>query len=161
MKSYICKVMIVCLIVWGSTVSLAGVEDPVLPDPAPIPTVPAPQPVGTVPMGNPADFPRRSIWIFRCQQGLFEPTWGSINQNAPAYPRLAAGRQIRLLGTFRPAVPRHERRLVCTAPVYAGPNCLQQPHPGFWTSSQTGYMDVLHAWNPTQLDPAAYVQALS
>ena len=156
-KSYVCKVMILSLIIWGSTVSLAGVEDPVLPDPAPIPTVPAPQPVGTVPMGNPADFSEVHM-DFPMSTGLFEPTWTSINQNAPAYPVWLRDAKFGFWVHFGPQAlgmsgDWYARRLYMQG-QWAYDNHIRD----FGHPSETGYMDVLHAWNPTQLDPAAYVQ---
>ena len=157
MKSYICKVMIACLIIQGSAVSLAVVEDPILPDPVPIPTVPAPQPVGTVPMGDPADFSEVHM-DFPMSTGPFEPTWDSINQNAPAYPTWLRDAKFGFWVHFGPQAlgmsgDWYARRMYMQGQWAYDNHIRDFEHP-----SQTGYMDVLNAWNPTQLDPAAYVQ---
>lgn len=156
-KSYVCKAMIISLIIWGSTVSLAVVEDPVLPDPAPIPPVPAPQPGGTVPMGNPANVAEVQM-DFPMSTGPFEPTWNSINQNSPAYPTWLRDAKFGFWVHFGPQAlgmsgDWYARRMYMQG-QWAYDNHLRD----FGHPSETGYMDVLNAWNPTQLEPVAYVQ---
>ncbi len=158
MNLFLCKkVVVICLSIWGLTGSLVAVEDPILPPPAPIPTVPSPQPIKTVSMGNPAEVPEVHM-DFPMSTGPFEPTWSSINQNAPAYPVWLRDAKFGFWVHFGPQAlgmsgDWYARRLYMQG-QWAYDNHIRD----FGHPSETGYMDVLHAWNPTQLNPTAYVQ---
>lgn len=149
--------MTICIVLCGSLVSVAGVEDPVLPPPAPIPATPSPQPVGTVAMGNPADVSEVRM-DFPMSSGPFEPTWSSINRNSPASQAWLRDAKFGFWVHFGPQAlgmsgDWYARRLYMQGQWAYNNHVRDFGHP-----SVTGYMDVLNAWNPTQLNPADYVR---
>lgn len=156
-KSFLCKMAAIYLSIWGLAGSLLAVEDPVLPQPEPIPTVPSPQPVGTVSMGDPASVAEVKM-SFPMSTGPFDPTWTSINQNAPASSAWLREAKFGFWVHFGPQAMGMSGDWYARRMYMQGQTAYNNHIRDFGHPSVTGYMDVLNAWNPTQLNPAAYVQ---
>jgi alpha-L-fucosidase len=125
--------------------------------PAKLPSMPAIQkPVGidTVPLGDWKSFPEMKLANLPLTPGPFEPTWESIEKNYPGEPAWLRDAKFGIWVHFGPQSAGesgdwYARKLYNPAtPAYK--NHLKR----FGHSSEVGYKDVLHSWNPTKLDPA-------
>jgi len=123
----------------------------------PIPNVPAPKPPASVPLGDPKDFPEVKA-DFPIARGPFDPTWESINRNYHGEPEWLRGAKFGIWVHFGPQSAGQSgdwyARKLYQPKEQAYANHLRD----FGHPSETGYMEVLHRWNPTKLDPASLVQ---
>ena len=124
-----------------------------MPPPAPIPDLPALRPPESITMQDPTTFPEVKM-DFPIAAGPFEPTWDSIAKNYPGGPAWLREAKFGFWVHFGPQAAGqsgdwYARRLYQPgSPAYAN-HIRDFGHP-----SVTGYMDVLHTWNPTKLKPA-------
>jgi alpha-L-fucosidase len=128
-----------------------------MPPPAPIPDLPALRPPESITMQDPTTFPEVKM-DFPIAAGPFEPTWDSIAKNYPGGPAWLREAKFGFWVHFGPQAAGqsgdwYARRLYQPgSPAYAN-HIRDFGHP-----SVTGYMDVLHTWNPTKLNPAKLVK---
>jgi alpha-L-fucosidase len=108
-------------------------------------------------MGNPANFPEVQM-SFPMSTGPFQPTWSSINQNAPASSAWLRQAKFGFWIHFGPQALGMSGDWYARRMYMQGQTAYNNHITAFGHPSVTGYMDVLNAWNPTQLNPAAYVQ---
>lgn len=148
-----------CLLVAVAAAAPAALRAQTLPDTLPpMPAVPDPLPPGSVKLGDPKDFPEMKL-DFPIAAGPFEPTWDSIASHHPGEVAWLREAKFGIWVHFGPqAAGRsgdwYARRLYQPGEQAYANHIRDYGHP-----SVTGYMDVLHAWNPVRLDPAKLVQA--
>ncbi|MGN6370881.1 MAG: alpha-L-fucosidase [Phycisphaerae bacterium] len=129
----------------------------VLPDKLPpIPAVPAPKPPGSVAMGNPKDFPEIKM-DFPMAAGPFQPTWDSINANYHGEPEWLRDAKFGIWVHFGPQSAGGSGDWYARRLYIPGERAYKNHERDFGPPSKTGYIDVLHAWNPKALDPAKLV----
>ena len=121
---------------------------------APIPNIPPPQAQDRVPMGDSRSFPEMKLDL-PIAPGPFEPTWASIEKNYPGKPAWLRDAKFGIWVHFGPQAAGesgdwYARRLYVPGTTAYKNHLKKYGHP-----SETGYMDVLHNWNPTKLDPVA------
>ncbi len=132
--------------------ALAGcATKPVAP---PIPEIPAPRAQDSVPMGDVNSFPEVKLDL-PIAPGPFQPTWESIEKNYPGEPAWLRDAKFGIWVHFGPQAAGesgdwYARRLYVPGTTAYKNHLEKYGHP-----SETGYMDVLHDWNPSKLDPAA------
>lgn len=133
-----------------------------LPELPPMPELPATRPAGSVAMGDPKDFPETQM-DFPIAAGPFEATWDSIAAHYPSadvawlreakfgiwvhFGAQAAGRSGDWYAKrlYEPGREKYKHHYENHLKNYGHPSAV-------------GYKDVLRAWNPDKLDPAALVQ---
>jgi alpha-L-fucosidase len=133
-------------------------NNPVLPPPAPIPAVPETLPVASVEMGDTANVPE-AISDFPISEGVFKPTWKSINDN---YPQTATDwlreAKFGIWVHFGPQAAGESGDWYARK-MYMEDRLAYKNHAKKYGSPvDSGYKEVLRDWNPTKLDPAAYVK---
>jgi alpha-L-fucosidase len=129
----------------------------IMPPPAPIPEVPPTQPPDSLTMQDPATFPEVKM-DFPIAAGPFQPTWDSISSNYPADPAWLREAKFGIWVHFGPQSEGESgdwyARRMYQHGTLAYKNHLSQYGP----PSSSGYKEILHTWNPVQLDPAKLVQ---
>lgn len=132
-------------------------EQPLFPALDPIPAIPEKKAIGSVPMGNPASVPETKM-NFNITSGPFQPTWASITANYPGNPAWLREAKFGFWVHFGPQAAGesgdwYARRLYMPGQAAYKNHIQYYGHP-----SVSGYKEVLQTWNPTNLNPAAYVQ---
>jgi len=122
-----------------------------------MPEISAPAAVNSVPLGNSRNAPEVHLDL-PIAAGPYEPTWASIEKNYPGTPDWLREAKFGIWVHFGPQSAGesgdwYARRLYTEGMPAYGSHLKKFGHP-----SETGYMDVLHAWNPTKLDPAKLVE---
>jgi alpha-L-fucosidase len=120
----------------------------------PIPDVPPPQAEDSVPLGDSKSFPEVKLDL-PVAPGPFAPTWESIEKNYPGEPAWLREAKFGIWVHFGPQSAGesgdwYARRLYAPDTPASRNHRRKFGHP-----SEVGYKEVLHAWNPTKLDPAA------
>jgi alpha-L-fucosidase len=128
-----------------------------MPKPAPIPDVPALQPPDTVAMQDPASFAEVKM-DFPIAGGPFEPTWDSINKNYPAGPSWLRDAKFGIWIHFGPQAAGQSGDWYARKMYQQGTTAYANHLHDFGPPSEVGYKDILHTWNPAQLNPAKLVQ---
>jgi alpha-L-fucosidase len=131
----------------------------VMPQPQPIPHVDTAGAENSITMQDPATFAEVKM-DFPIAQGPYEPTWDSIAANYPGTPAWLRDAKFGIWVHFGPQSEGksgdwYARKIYQQGtgdPAYS--NHIRD----FGPPSQTGYIDVLHRWNPVKLDPAALVK---
>jgi alpha-L-fucosidase len=123
----------------------------------PIPEIPAAKPPGSVPLGDRRDYPEIKM-DFPMAQGLFQPTWESINSNYHGEPVWLRDAKFGFWVHFGPQAAGQSGDWYARRLYLPGQAAYNNHIRDFGPPSQTGYMDVLHNWNPKALDPAKLVQ---
>ncbi len=137
---------------------LSSARAQVLPDKLPpMPPIPAPHPPASVPMGDPKNFPELKM-DFPMADGPFQPTWDSINRNYHGDPQWLRDAKFGFWVHFGPQSAGGSGDWYARRLYIPGESAYKNHERDYGPPSQTGYMDVLHTWNPTKLDPAALVQ---
>ena len=121
---------------------------------APFPDIPPPQAQDSVAMGDARSFPEMKLNL-PIAPGPFEPTWASIEKNYPGVPAWLRDAKFGIWVHFGPQSAGksgdwYARKMYDPGTTAYKNHLKQYGHP-----SETGYMDVLHHWNPSKLDPAA------
>lgn len=147
--------------VWSTVLGLSSsvVGAQVMPKPAPIPEVPPTGAENSLTMQDPATFNEVKM-DFPIAKGPFEPTWDSIAANYPGTPAWLRDAKFGIWVHFGPQSEGNSgdwyaRKIYQQA---TGGAAYDNHERDFGPPSQTGYMDVIHQWNPVKLDPAALVQ---
>lgn len=131
---------------------------PVLPPPAPIPAIPEPMPRDSVEMGDPDKLPEVKM-DFPMAPGPFEPTWDSISAQYPADPPAwLRESKFGFWVHFGPQAAGMSGDWYAKRLYQPGQPAYNNHQKNYGHPSEFGYKDLLHAWNPKQLDPAAYVK---
>ncbi|WP_200821511.1 alpha-L-fucosidase [Bryocella elongata] len=133
------------------------VQGQTLPAPAPMPEVRATQPENSITMQDPATFAEVKM-DFPIAAGPFEPTWESIAKNYPGTPAWLREAKFGIWVHFGPQAEGRSGDWYARKIYQPGTTAYANHVRDFGPPSQTGYMDVLHAWNPTKLDPAGLVK---
>lgn len=137
---------------------IASAPGQVLPDKLPpMPPIPAPNPPDSVAMGDPRDYPEIKM-DFPMAQGPFAPTWESINANYHGEPPWLRDAKFGIWVHFGPQSAGQSGDWYARKLYLPGQTAYINHERDFGPPSQTGYIDVLHTWNPKQLDPAKLVQ---
>ena len=137
--------------------AVAGAQ--VMPKPAPIPEVPPTGAENSLTMQDPATFAEVKM-DFPIAKGPFEPTWDSIAANYPGTPAWLREAKFGVWVHFGPQSEGNSGDWYARK-IYqqdTGGGAYSNHERDFGPPSQTGYMDVLHRWNPVKLDPAALVK---
>jgi alpha-L-fucosidase len=143
----------------GTSAPLSLPKLPPIPPLPAIPSIPTPRPpLGSVPLGAPANYPEAKM-DFPIEAGVFEPTWDSISKNYPAKD-IAWLREAKFgfWVHFGPQSAGQSGDWYARRLYQEGTPAYRNHIRDFGHPSETGYMDVLHKWNPSALDPAALVQ---
>ena len=128
-----------------------------MPPPAPIPSIRPQQPDDSLTMQDPATFPEVKM-DFPIADGPFLPTWESIAANYPGTPAWLREAKFGIWVHFGPQSEGRSGDWYARKIYQPGTTAYTNHIRDFGQPSVTGYMDVLHAWNPTKLDPAALVK---
>jgi len=123
----------------------------------PFPEAPALQPPDSLTMQDPATFAEVKM-DFPIAAGPYEPTWDSINRNYPADPAWLREAKFGIWVHFGPQSAGQSGDWYARKMYQPGTPAYANHVRDFGHPSQSGYKDVLHTWNPTQLDPAKLVQ---
>ena len=124
---------------------------------APIPELPALQPPDSLTMQDPATFAEVKM-DFPIAAGPYGPTWDSINKNYPADPAWLREAKFGIWVHFGPQSAGQSGDWYARKMYQPGTPAYENHIRDFGHPSEFGYKDVLHSWNPTQLDPAKLVQ---
>jgi alpha-L-fucosidase len=138
----------------AAAVGAASMAQGALPSLEPIPAVPPSLPLDSVPMGHSADAPEVRLDL-PIAPGPFQPTWESIEANYPGAPAWLREAKFGIWVHFGPQASGmsgdwYARRMYTPGTTAYDKHLKQYGHP-----SVSGYMDVLHDWNPAKLDPGA------
>ena len=138
----------------GNAAAMAQVLPDKLP---PMPAIPAPKPPASVPLGNPQTTPESKM-TFPMAPGPFQPTWDSINANYKGEPVWLRDAKFGFWVHFGPQAAGQSGDWYARRLYLPGQTAYVNHLRDYGPPSQTGYMDVLHTWNPKALDPAQLVQ---
>ncbi len=122
---------------------------PVLP---PIPEIATAKPVNTVKMGDSQTFQEEQLDI-PIAYGPFKPTWESIESNYPGTPEWLREAKIGFWVHFGPQAAGESGDWYARNLYKQGHKAYQNHTKRYGLPSETGYKEVLHAWNPTKLNP--------
>ena len=118
----------------------------------PIPDVPPAESVGSVPLGDWKTFEEEQLDL-PLSKGPFQASWASIEEHYPGTPKWLRDAKFGIWVHFGPQASGE------SGDWYAR-NLYKQRHPAyenhlkrFGHPSEVGYKDVLHEWNPAELDP--------
>jgi alpha-L-fucosidase len=124
---------------------------------APIPEVPPLQSPDLLTMQDPASFTEVKM-DFPIAAGPYEPTWDSINRNYPGDPAWLREAKFGIWVHFGPQSAGQSGDWYARKMYQPGTPAYENHICDFGHPSESGYKDVLHTWNPTQLDPVKLVQ---
>jgi alpha-L-fucosidase len=122
-----------------------------------MPKVPSPRPIDSVPMGDAKTFPEVKL-DFPIASGPFQPTWQSIETNYPGVPAWLRDAKFGIWVHFGPQASGQSRDWYSRNLYKPGYVAYTNHLKNFGHPSEVGYKDVLHVWNPTNLNPAALTQ---
>ncbi|PTR01421.1 alpha-L-fucosidase [Mucilaginibacter yixingensis] len=129
-----------------------------LPAPTPMPPSPAPLPVGSVPMGDTTGVKAINM-DFPMAKGPFEPTWNSIAQHyqedAVSWLREA---KFGIWVHFGPQASGLSGDWFARKMYIKGTPAYENHLKKYGSPVDSGYKDMLHEWNPKELDPAKLVK---
>ena len=128
-----------------------------MPNPAHIPAEPNIKAPDTVPMGDPADFPEVKM-EFPIAQGPFQPTWRSIADHYPADPAWLRAAKFGIWVHFGPQAAGESGDWYARRMYQPGSVAYKNHLRDFGPPSISGYKDLLHSWNPKELDPVKLVE---
>jgi alpha-L-fucosidase len=123
----------------------------------PIPEVPQLAPEDSLTLQDPATFAEMKM-DFPIAAGPFEPTWDSINMNYPGDPAWLREAKFGIWVHFGPQSAGQSGDWYARKMYQPGTPAYENHIRDFGHPSESGYKDVLHTWNPTQLDPVKLVQ---
>ncbi len=119
----------------------------------PIPTATA-KPVDTEKMGDINAFDEVQIDL-PITDGPFKPTWESIEANYPGTPEWLREAKFGIWVHFGPQAAGESGDWYARNLYKEDHRAYQKHMKRYGHPSEIGYKDVLHAWNPTELDPEA------
>ncbi len=119
----------------------------------PIPSVPPAQAPDSITMEDPDGFPEVKM-DFPIAAGPFEPTWDSIDRNYPGDPAWLREGKFGIWVHFGPQSAGQSGDWYARKMYQQGTVAYENHIRDFGHPSEFGYKDLLHTWNPTQLDPA-------
>ncbi|MBB3188106.1 alpha-L-fucosidase [Microbacter margulisiae] len=119
----------------------------------PFPAIPAKKPLNSVPMGDWKTFPEMKLNI-PITPGPFKPTWESIEKNYPGVPSWLREAKFGIWVHFGPQSAGESGDWYARNMYKQGTLAYQNHLKMYGHPSVAGYMEVLHDWNPTKLDPA-------
>jgi len=143
------------LLVLSASFSLSHAQK--MPAPAPIPNVPATLPPDSLTMQDPATFAEIKM-DFPIAAGPFEPTWESIDKNYPADPKWLRDAKFGIWVHFGPQSAGESGDWFARRMYQPGTLAYRNHMRKYGPPSVSGYKDMLHNWNPTELDPAKLVE---
>lgn len=110
--------------------------------------------IGTVTMGDIDSFDEVKIDL-PITDGPFEPTWESIEANYPGTPDWLREAKFGIWVHFGPQAAGESGDWYARNLYKQGHRAYNNHLKRYGHPSEVGYKDVLHTWNPTQLDPDA------
>lgn len=110
--------------------------------------------IGTVTMGDIDSFDEVKIDL-PITDGPFEPTWESIEANYPGTPDWLREAKFGIWVHFGPQAAGESGDWYARNLYKQGHRAYKNHLKRYGHPSEVGYKDVLHTWNPTQLDPDA------
>lgn len=110
--------------------------------------------IGTVTMGDIDSFEEVKIDL-PITDGPFEPTWESIEANYPGTPDWLREAKFGIWVHFGPQAAGESGDWYARNLYKQGHRAYNNHLKRYGHPSEVGYKDVLHTWNPTQLDPDA------
>lgn len=126
-------------------------------EPTPIPPLSAQKPANSVPMQDPATFPEVKM-DFPIAAGPFEPTWESIAKNNPGTPAWLREAKFGIWVHFGPQAEGRSGDWFARKLYQPDTTAYQNHVQDFGHPSTSGYMEVLHRWNLSKLNPEALVK---
>jgi len=123
----------------------------------PIPELPPLQPPDSLTMQDPATFDEVKM-DFPIAPGPYQPTWDSIDKNYPGDPAWLREAKFGIWVHFGPQSAGQSGDWYARRLYQPGNPAYDNHIRDFGHPSETGYKDVLHTWNPTQLDPVKLVR---
>ncbi|HYG24868.1 MAG TPA: alpha-L-fucosidase [Verrucomicrobiae bacterium] len=124
----------------------------------PMPEVAAPRPQDSVPLGNARSFPEAKLDL-DIASGPFAPSWESIETNYPGVPDWLREAKFGIWVHFGPQASGQSGDWYARNLYKQGHAAYQNHLKNFGHPSEVGYKEVLRAWNPTNLNPAALSQS--
>ena len=128
-----------------------------MPAPAPFPEIPPIRPENSLTMEDPAGFPEVKM-DFPIAAGPFAPTWESINENYSHNPAWLRQAKFGIWVHFGPQSAGESGDWYARKMYQPGTLAYQNHLRSYGPPSISGYKELLHRWNPTQLDPAKLVK---
>jgi alpha-L-fucosidase len=136
---------------------LPFVQAQIMPAPEPIPPVVSLQPENSLTMQDPETFPEVKM-SFPIAEGPFKPTWESIDKNYTADPAWLRQAKFGIWVHFGPQSAGESgdwyARKMYQPGTLAYKNHLRKQGP----PSTVGYKEMLHTWNPQNLNPLKLAQ---
>jgi alpha-L-fucosidase len=128
-----------------------------MPAPAPFPAVPAPAARDSVTMQDPATLPEVRM-TFPIAVGPYQPTWESIDSQYPGDPAWLRQAKFGIWVHFGPQSVGQSGDWYARKMYQPGMLAYKNHIRDFGHPSVSGYKEILHTWNPTQLNPAELVK---
>jgi alpha-L-fucosidase len=126
---------------------------PPLPEFPPIPELPPTKPVDSLRMGDSKSAPEVLLDL-PIAPGPYQPTWASIEKNYPGTPHWLREAKFGIWVHFGPQSAGESGDWYARKMYVPGTPANRNHLARFGHPSEHGYMEVLHDWNPTKLDPA-------
>jgi alpha-L-fucosidase len=127
-----------------------------LPDLPPMPELPPTGPVDSVPMGDSKSAPEVKLDL-PVEAGPFAPTWESIESNYPGTPDWLREAKFGIWVHFGPQASGQSGDWYARNLYKQGSRAYDNHLRDFGHPSESGYKEVLRAWNPSKLDPTKLV----
>ncbi len=134
-----------------------GAHGQQMPVPAPIPAIPATYPEDSLTMQDPESFPEVKM-DFPIAAGPFQPTWESINANYPRDPAWLRQAKFGIWVHFGPQSAGESGDWYARKMYQPGTLAYKNHLRTLGPPSVSGYKEILHTWNPVNLDPAMLVK---
>ncbi len=128
-----------------------------LPPLPPMPEIPAPLPMNSVPMGNVTNAPEVKLNL-PITPGPFQPTWASIEKNYSGTPDWLREAKFGIWVHFGPQASGQSGDWYARKMYVPGTTAYENHLKHFGHPAESGYKEVLHVWNPTNLNPAALTE---
>lgn len=149
MKCFLSSVYLSAFVLIVSAVAARGQK---LPAPQPIPVPTQEYAPNSLTMQDPSTFPEVKM-DFPMAPGPFKPTWESINANYPDKANWLREAKFGIWVHFGPQAAGESGDWYARRIYQPGSNAYNNHMRDYGHPSETGYIDVIHKWNPQRLDP--------
>jgi alpha-L-fucosidase len=122
-----------------------------------MPAIPPTQPADSITMMDPAAFPEVKM-DFPIAAGPFQPTWDSIDKHYTVDPAWLRQAKFGIWVHFGPQSAGESGDWYARKMYQPGTLAYENHLREYGPPSASGYMELLHKWNPTKLDPAKLVK---
>jgi alpha-L-fucosidase len=134
----------------------AAAQGQKMPAPEPIPDLPPRLPANSIAMQDPATFPEVKL-DFPIAAGPFQPTWDSIAEHYTEDPAWLRQAKFGIWVHFGPQSAGESGDWYARKMYQPGTLAYENHQREYGPPSASGYKELLHRWNPKELDPAKLV----